>query len=153
MYITCTVFQIPVITTLSPLTRACKMVALDAVGDHVTTCTSNSGTKKKTFHVFCSFYLWSPPLWSCANCILTDSSGHRTHRFFTASGVDLARHNQDMFHFHRTAFYSHLKSVDDTILVKVTGMCVNLDIDDAPVASHSYTPSHKPLVSHQLTSP
>jgi hypothetical protein len=72
--------------------------------------------------------------------------------FFCVSRVDLARHNQDMFHFHRTAFYSHLKSVVVNILVKVTGMCVNLDIDDAPITSRSHTPTHKPLVSHSLSS-
>ncbi len=36
---------------------------------------------------------------------------HReTYRFFTASGVDHAQHNQDLFRFRRAAFYSHLKS-------------------------------------------
>ena len=38
--------------------------------------------------------------------------------FFAASGVQLAQHDKDTFHFRRAAFYSHLKSKVVNILTK-----------------------------------
>ena len=38
--------QIPAIVELSPSTCGCKRFALDALGDHVRTCTDQSGDKK-----------------------------------------------------------------------------------------------------------
>ena len=64
-------------------------------------------------------------------------------RFFVASGNELAQYNQDTLHFRRAACYSQLKSKVGNILAKATAMCVNLKIDDAPIASRSHShPSH-----------
>ena len=64
-------------------------------------------------------------------------------RFFAASGVEHAQHNQDQFHFHRTAFHSQLKSKVGNILAKTTALRINLNIDDAPISSRTHThPSH-----------
>jgi hypothetical protein len=66
-----------------------------------------------------------------------------TVRFFAASGVEHAQHNQDQFHFHRAAFHSQLKSKVGNILAKTTALRINLNIDDAPISSRTHThPSH-----------
>jgi hypothetical protein len=46
--------------------------------------------------------------------------------------------------FHRVAFYSQLKCKVGNIVDKVTALCINFDIDDAPIVSHAHLP-------HQLT--
>ena len=38
--------QIPAITAMPPSSCGCKKFVLDALGDHVATCTAHSGTKK-----------------------------------------------------------------------------------------------------------
>jgi hypothetical protein len=38
--------QIPAIAALPPSSCRCKKIALDALGDHLSTCTSHSGAKK-----------------------------------------------------------------------------------------------------------
>ena len=80
--------------------------------------------------------------------------------FFTTSGVDHSQHNQDQFRFHNTSFSSQLKSIKskvDSILVKDTSLRINLNIDDAPIASHTLAPptpaTHEPLASYSLPSP
>ena len=82
---------------------------------------------------------------------------HReTDRFFAASGVEHAQHNQDQFRFRRAAFYSQLKSKVGNILAKATALRINLNIYDAPIASHTHTltpPTHKLLVSYPLPCP
>jgi hypothetical protein len=42
----CVGAQIPAITELPPSDCGCKKFALDALGDHVSTCTAHSGGKK-----------------------------------------------------------------------------------------------------------
>ena len=50
---------------------------------------------------------------------------HReTDRFFAASGVERAQHNQDQFRFRRAAFYDQLKSKVSNILAKATTLCI-----------------------------
>ena len=66
---------------------------------------------------------------------------HReTDGFFAASGVEHAQHNQDQFRFRRAAFYSQLKSKVGNILAKATALRINLNIDGAPIASHTHSP-------------
>ena len=56
--------------------------------------------------------------------------GHReTDRFFATSGVQLAQHYRDQFHYHRTVFSSQFKSRVDNILVKVAGLRITWNID------------------------
>ena len=65
---------------------------------------------------------------------------HReTDRFFAASGVHLAQTDRDQFHFHRTAFSSHLKSMVGNILAKVSALRITLNLDGAPVVSQTLT--------------
>ena len=65
---------------------------------------------------------------------------HReTDRFFTASGVQSAQHDRGVFHFRRTAFSSRLKSKCGHILVKTSGLRVNLNLDGATIDSSSHT--------------
>jgi hypothetical protein len=73
--------------------------------------------------------------------VYADSSGDR---FFAASGVEHPQHNKDQCRFHRVAFYSQLKCKVGNIVDKVTALCINFDIDDAPIVSHAHSP-------HQLT--
>jgi hypothetical protein len=48
-----------------------------------------------------------------------------------------------MFNYRRAAFSSQIKSKVGNILVKAAVLCINLNIDGAPIASRSYThPSH-----------
>ena len=69
---------------------------------------------------------------------------HReTGRFLAASGVQLAQHDRDQFHFRRAVFSSQLKSKVDNILTKSSELRIILNLDGAPVASRSHThPSH-----------
>ena len=78
---------------------------------------------------------------------------HReTDRFFAASGVQLAQHHRDQFHFRHTTFSSQLKSKVGNILAQAAALRIILNIDDAPVASRSHThPSHS-QTSRLLTS-
>ena len=61
------------------------------------------------------------------------------------------KHNLVQFRFRRVAFYSHLKSKIDNILVNDTDLLINLIIDDAPITSRALTrPSHS-RTSHLLS--
>ena len=82
---------------------------------------------------------------------------HReTDRFFAASGVQPAQHTSGgIFTFKRGTFLTQIKAKVGSSLGKVADMCVNLNIDDAPITSHSYThPSHSqasPLLTSSLS--
>ena len=78
---------------------------------------------------------------------------HReTDRFFSPSGVQPAQSNHGTFHYKRTAFLRQLKSKIGSSLAKAAAMCVNLNIDGAPITSRSHThPSHS-QASRLLTS-
>ena len=78
---------------------------------------------------------------------------HReTDRFFAASGVQPAQSNRGTFHFKRAAFLGQLKAKIGSSLAKAAAMRVNLNIDGAPITSHSHThPSHS-QASRLLTS-
>ena len=78
---------------------------------------------------------------------------HReTDRFFAVSGVQIAQHHRDQFHYHRTAVSSHLKSKVVNILAKAVALRITLNIDGSPVVSRSHThPSHS-QTSRLLTS-
>jgi hypothetical protein len=75
---------------------------------------------------------------------------HReTGRFFATSGVQLAQHDRDQFHYRRAAFSSILKSKCDS---KVEALRITLNIDGAPIVSQTQThPSHS-QTSRLLTS-
>ena len=79
--------------------------------------------------------------------------GHReTDRFFATSGVQLAQHYRDQFHYHRTVFSSQFKSRVDNILVKVAVLRIMLNLDGVTITSKSHThPSHS-QTSRLLTS-
>ena len=75
------------------------------------------------------------------------------YRFCTASGVEHTQHNQHQFRFRRAAFYSQIKSKVGNILTKTTTLHINLNIDDAPIASRAHThPSHSQTPRHLFTS-
>ena len=77
---------------------------------------------------------------------------HReTDRFFAASGVQPPQHTSGgIFTFKRAAFLSQLKAKVGSSLAKSADIRVN--IDGAPITSHSHThPSHL-QASHLLTS-
>ena len=79
---------------------------------------------------------------------------HReTDRFFAASGVQPAQPNSGgIFTYKRETFLSQLKSKIGSSLAKTAAMCVNLNIDGAPITSRSHThPSHS-QASRLLTS-
>jgi hypothetical protein len=70
---------------------------------------------------------------------------HReTDRFFAASGVQPAQHTSGgIFTFKRAAFLTQLTAKVGSSLAKAAAMRVNLNIDGAPITSHSHThPSH-----------
>jgi hypothetical protein len=69
---------------------------------------------------------------------------HReTDRFFTASGVQPAETDRDMFHFRRADFSSGIKRKVGLTLGKATTLRINLNLDGAPIASKSHPhPSH-----------
>ena len=70
---------------------------------------------------------------------------HReTDRFFAASGVQPAQHTSGgIFTFKRAAFLTQLTSKVGITLSKTAGLCVNLNIDGAPITSRTHThPSH-----------
>ena len=78
---------------------------------------------------------------------------HReTDRFFAASGVQPAQSNRGTFHFKRAAFLGQLKGKIGSSLSKVAALCVNLNIDGAPITSHSYTHPSYSQESRLLTS-
>ena len=64
---------------------------------------------------------------------------HETDRFFAVSGVQLAQHHRDQFHFRRAAFSSHLKSRVDNILPKPV-LHIALDLDGARIVSQVHSP-------------
>ena len=69
---------------------------------------------------------------------------HReTDRFFAASGVQLAQHDRDQFHFRRAAFSAQIKAKVGSTLAKAAVLRINLNIDGTPIISKSHThPSH-----------
>jgi hypothetical protein len=71
---------------------------------------------------------------------------HReTDRFFAVSGVQSAQSNlgATCFHFRRAAVLNQLKSKCGLLLAKAAALRVTLNLDGAPIASHSHThPSH-----------
>ena len=62
---------------------------------------------------------------------------HReTDRFFAASGVHPEQHTSGgLFHFKHTVFLSQLKAKVGNTLAKAAALCVNLNIDGAPITS------------------
>jgi hypothetical protein len=75
-----------------------------------------------------------------------------TDRFFTSSGVLSAQSDRGFFHYRRTAFSSMFKSRVGNILVKVTTLRININLDGSPITSTSHThPSHSET-SRLLTS-
>jgi hypothetical protein len=78
---------------------------------------------------------------------------HReTDRFFPTSGVQLAQTQRDMFHFHRAAFSSQVKTKVGNTLAKAATLRINLNIDGSPITSRTHThPSHS-QTSRLLTS-
>ena len=78
---------------------------------------------------------------------------HReTDRFFAASGVQLAQHDRDQFHFRRSAFPSQITSRVGLTLAKAAALHINLNIDGSPITSRTHThPSHS-QTSRLLTS-
>ena len=78
---------------------------------------------------------------------------HReTDRFFAASGVQLAQSNVGLFHFRRAVFSSQLKAKVGSTLAKAAALCVNLNIDGAPITSRTHThPSHSRLLTSSLS--
>jgi hypothetical protein len=71
---------------------------------------------------------------------------HReTDRFFSVSGVQSTQSNlgSTSFHYHRVSALNQLKSKCGLLLPKAAALRVTLNLDDAPIASHSHThPSH-----------
>ncbi len=66
-------------------------------------------------------------------------------RFFAVSGVQSVQSNlgATCFHFRRTAVLNQVKSKCGLLLAKTTVLRVTLNLDDAPIASHSHIhPSH-----------
>jgi hypothetical protein len=85
----------------------------------------------------------------CQTFILTGSSGDR---FFTVSGVQLAQHDRDQFHFRRAAFSAQIKAKVGSTLAKAAVLRINLNIDGSPITSRTHThPSHS-QTSRLLTS-
>jgi hypothetical protein len=78
---------------------------------------------------------------------------HReTDRFFAASGVQPAQFDRSQFHFRRSVFSCGLRSKVGLVLAKTAVLCINLNLDGAPIASKSHThPSHS-QTSRLLTS-
>jgi hypothetical protein len=78
---------------------------------------------------------------------------HReTDHFLAVSGVQLAQHDRDQFHYRLAAFSSILKSKSGSILGTVTALRITLNIDGAPIVSQTHThPSHS-QTSRLLTS-
>jgi hypothetical protein len=65
--------------------------------------------------------------------------------FFAVSGVQSEQSNlgATCFHFRRTVVLNQLKSKCGLLLAKATVLRVTLNLDDAPIASHSHIhPSH-----------
>ena len=69
---------------------------------------------------------------------------HReTDRFFASSGVQFAKHDRGLFHFHRSVFSSQIKKRVALALVKTETLRFMLNIDGVPITSKSHThPSH-----------
>ena len=72
--------------------------------------------------------------------ILLFLQSHReTDRFFVSSGVQLEQTNCGLFHYHRAAFSSILKSRVGNILAKTESLRINLNLDGASITSKSHT--------------
>jgi hypothetical protein len=70
-------------------------------------------------------------------------SHRETDRFFAASGVHLAQHDRDQFHFHHAVFASQVKNRVVLTLAKESDLRINLNIDGVPITSRTHThPSH-----------
>jgi hypothetical protein len=71
---------------------------------------------------------------------------HReTDRFFAVSGVQSAQSNlgATSLHFRRTSVLNQIKSKCGLLLAKAAALRVTLNLDWAPIVSHSHThPSH-----------
>ncbi len=77
---------------------------------------------------------------------------HReTDRFLAASGVQSVHHDRSFFHFLCAVFSSMLKSKCGNILVKVSVLRVNLNLDGTPIASNSHTHPSYSQTSRLLT--
>ena len=78
---------------------------------------------------------------------------HReTDRFFAVSGVQLAQHDRDQFHFRRVAFSTQVKSRVGLTLAKAVDLRITLNLDGVSITSKSHThPSHS-QTSRLLTS-
>jgi hypothetical protein len=65
---------------------------------------------------------------------------HReTDQFFAVSGVQLAHHDRDQFHYRRVAFSSQLRSTCGSILAMAAALRITLNIDGAPIVSQTLT--------------
>ncbi len=69
---------------------------------------------------------------------------HReTDHFFASSGAQVVQSNRDQFHYLRAVFSSQLKTKVGSTLPKAAALCVNLNLDGAPITSRTHThPSH-----------
>jgi hypothetical protein len=78
---------------------------------------------------------------------------HReTDRFFAASGVQSEQSTSGQFHFRRAAFSAQIKGKVGLALAKAAALRINLNLDEAPIASKSHThPTHS-QTSRLLTS-
>jgi hypothetical protein len=78
---------------------------------------------------------------------------HReTDLFFAPSGVQLAQHDRDQFHFRLAAFASQFKNRLGLALDRAAALRINLNIDGTPITSRTHTqPSHS-QTSRLLTS-
>jgi hypothetical protein len=73
------------------------------------------------------------------------SQVHRkTDRFFAAAGVvQFVSSTSGQFHYRHATFSSQLNSKIGNILAEDEALCINLNIDGAPITSKSHThPSH-----------
>jgi hypothetical protein len=77
------------------------------------------------------------------NSLLFLQAHRETDRFFATSGVQLAQQNRGLFHFRRAAFSANLKAKVGSTLAKAAALCINLNIDGAPITSKTHAhPSH-----------
>jgi hypothetical protein len=88
-------------------------------------------------------------------CVLFLQTHRETDRFFLASGVQIPQPTSGLFHFHRTAFSSRIKSKIGNIVAQAVALRIVLNIDGTPIpskleSSHTH-PSHS-QTSRLLTS-
>jgi hypothetical protein len=82
------------------------------------------------------FNLCPTPLRACVPLVFSDSSGNQD-RFYVTPRVQFPSSYQ--FHYCRVTFSSHLNSKVGKILVKSSGLRINLNIDDTPIGSRSHS--------------